>query len=363
MLLTGAISYISKAVRILKASMTKKEFEIYSIGVYSMNMCDNGINLVPFPGVKNPVITAGDLKQLGSTFVADPFIVHENEMYYLFFEAMIKDKGRIALATSADGLSWKYQKIVLEEPFHLSYPHVFKWNSQYYLIPESFADSSIRLYQSVHFPYTWKFVKKIIEGDTFSDSTVFPHNNRWWLFTAPDNATLSLYYASNPAGAWTKHPMSPIVQRNSHIARPGGNILTIEGKLIRIAQDDYQSYGNALHAFEITKMTENEYMEKPFGKNPLLKASGSGWNKDGMHQLSTLPFSEKKNIAVVDGKALVRKRSITLKVPSLRMIISYLPFFHALYFLRKKTTFSLTGLFSKPEPRQKTGLIKPAQPL
>ena len=59
--------------------------------------------------------------------VADPFMVFENGTWYMFFEAMndFESRGVIGLATSEDGLSWQYQKIILNESFHLSYPYVF----------------------------------------------------------------------------------------------------------------------------------------------------------------------------------------------------------------------------------------------
>ena len=38
--------------------------------------------------------------------------------------------------------------IVLAEPFHLSYPYVFEWQGSHYMIPESGAAKSVRLYRA-----------------------------------------------------------------------------------------------------------------------------------------------------------------------------------------------------------------------
>jgi hypothetical protein len=55
---------------------------------------------------------------------------------FLFFEVMNDQgyKGEIAFATSADGLAWEYQGIVLAEPFSLSYPQVFRWRGEVYMV-------------------------------------------------------------------------------------------------------------------------------------------------------------------------------------------------------------------------------------
>ena len=57
----------------------------------------------------------------------------------LFFEVYNNDtkQGDLAVATSKNTWIWDYQKVIIDEPFHLSYPYVFKADDEYYLIPES----------------------------------------------------------------------------------------------------------------------------------------------------------------------------------------------------------------------------------
>src|SRR5262245_26175147 len=85
-----------------------------------------------------PVLTKADVTDIPAAFVADPFMAQRNQTWYMFFEVMhgTKHLGEIGLATSNDALTWTYDRIVLREPFHLSYPHVFEWQNQYYMIPE-----------------------------------------------------------------------------------------------------------------------------------------------------------------------------------------------------------------------------------
>ena len=102
--------------------------------------------LIPHPSVANPVLTKAHVTDVTATFVADPFLFHEGDMWYIFFEVLdaSTNKGKIGLATSTDGLSWAYDRIVLSESFHLSYPFIFKYNSNYYMVPESGAARQIR---------------------------------------------------------------------------------------------------------------------------------------------------------------------------------------------------------------------------
>ncbi len=84
----------------------------------------------------------------------------------MFFEVLNRDcrKGEIGYAASKDGLSWTYQHIVLAEPFHLSYPYVFEWENNYYMIPEANSTESIRLYRATNFPRQWEHVTELRRG-------------------------------------------------------------------------------------------------------------------------------------------------------------------------------------------------------
>lgn len=254
-------------------------------------------------GMKNPVLTHKHATDISAKIVADPFLVCEQDTFYVFFEIWnnYTNQGDIAVANSTDGVQWKYRQVVLDEPFHLSYPNVFKWQDEYYMIPEATITRSIRLYKSVNFPYQWEFVKTLLQGPRFVDSTIFEFDNRWWLFSETGaNDVLSLYFADTPMGPWTEHPKSPVVRGNPNYARPGGNVVTMDGRLIRFAQDDDPGYGNQVWAFEITKLSAVDYQEKRIGCRPVLKGKDA-WNKNGMHQLSPIQLANGDWIAAVDG--------------------------------------------------------------
>lgn len=278
----------------------------WSIGIY---MGESPISLFPAKDVSNPVLTAKDVTDVRADFVADPFMVNENSTWYMFFEVWNSGsgKGEIGLAASSDGLRWAYKQIVLDEPFHLSYPYVFKHKGDYYMIPESTEAYSIRLYKAVNFPTKWSFVRILLYGK-YGDPSILFYNGKCWLFAQDNpkgNDILRLYYADSLMGTWKEHPQSPIVVRNPRIARPGGRMLIFNNRIYRFAQDDYPYYGNQVRSFEVTELTASSYREDELAESPILKANRTGWNAKGMHHIDAHQIDGGKWIACVDGQKKV----------------------------------------------------------
>jgi hypothetical protein len=282
----------------------------FAIGMYGG---ESPYQLAPLSGARNPVLTAEDVSDVPAQFVADPFMVHEHNTWHMFFEVMNAqtNHGEIGLATSADGLKWTYKQIVLSEPFHLSYPYVFKWQGEYYLVPESFEADSIRLYRADCFPTQWSFEGALL-GGSYTDASLFRFDDKWWMFacsTPHEHDTLRLYYADELLGPWIEHPESPIIRGNAHIARPAGRVLVVDGRIIRYAQDDAPNYGQAVRAFEITQLTTTRYTEWAVNPSPVLEPKVSrlnraGWNARGMHHVDPHQTGDKKWITCVDGYGL-----------------------------------------------------------
>jgi len=242
-----------------------------------------------------------------AAFVADPFMLRVKDIWYMFFEVANQKtgKGEIGLAVSENGLAWVYQQVVLAEPFHLSYPYVFEWVGNYYMLPESHEASAIRLYKATKFPLQWSLVTNLIDGLTFNDPSIFRHENKWWLFVetapVPQCDTLRLYYADELSGPWAEHPKSPIIAGDPHIARPAGRVLRFGDRIIRYAQDCYPVYGTKVRAFEITQLSARDYAERMVCGGPILIGSGAGWNESGMHHIDPHPLDDGRWIACVDG--------------------------------------------------------------
>ena len=199
---------------------------------------------------------------------ADPFPVKEKDSIFLFFEDFVKREHKGCISY----VEIKNNKIsepveVLKEKFHLSYPHIFKDNNEYYMIPETMEANSIRLYKAIDFPKKWEFKKTLISNVSAVDATTLFYKNKVWLFTniAKDGASdweeLYLFYSDNIFGEWHSHPLNPIISDVTR-ARPAGKIfINDEGELIRPSQDCSKCYGYAINLNKINKITINEYEE------------------------------------------------------------------------------------------------------
>ncbi len=256
------------------------------------------------PGTVEPVLTGASVTDRAADYVADPFIYHENGLWYMFFEVhwSSTDYSEIGLATSNDGFDWSYQQIVLSEPFSLAYPCIFKWNGTYYLIPETYSQSEVRLYKATDFPYSWTYVSSILSRQSYNpvDSSVFRYNNMWWMFTSSESDLGYLYYSynlENPS-AWHMHPMSPINSDSMKVRGAGRAIVFDNDRIIRLTQE---LYGQGVRAFQVDTLTTTTYAEHEVDGSPLVHATGtSGWNAQAMHTVNPW-WSGNGWVAAVDG--------------------------------------------------------------
>ena len=103
---------------------------------------------------------------------ADSFVFENNGKCYLFMEIMGRNgsKGTLGVTEFRCG---KFSEVieVLREPFHLSYPNVFKYQNKIYMIPETNESNQIRLYECIDFPYKWKLNKVLYESVQLVDSS------------------------------------------------------------------------------------------------------------------------------------------------------------------------------------------------
>jgi hypothetical protein len=248
------------------------------------------------------------LSSPGEVFWADPFVIAEGEGYCIFVEEFIYRKNRAhisVLKLDKEGNFLDSLKII-ERPYHMSYPFVFKTDNTYYMIPETSKNRTIELFKCNRFPDKWEFERNIMENISAVDTTLFQYNNKWWLFTAIDqtanisgcSAELFLFFTDDIlSGKWESHPLNPVVS-DIRTARPAGKIFIQDGKICRPSQNCAGRYGVGFNINQITKLTENEYEESVINDvKPL-------WDRQlrGTH---TLNFD--KDFTVIDAYSF-RKR-------------------------------------------------------
>lgn len=278
--------------------------QLWSIGIYEG---PSVLELAPSPRAANPVLTAAAVTDAPAVFVADPFMTRGAGGWWMFFEILNRrtQLGEIALAASPDGFRWDYQRVVLKEPFHLSYPFVFEWDGHHYMIPETAATRTVRLYRAREFPFEWEFIETLASGRRFADATLFHHGGRWWMFSetgvALPRGELRLYGSDDLMRGWAEHPASPLRVGDPVSSRPGGRVIEDGGRLLRFSQNCATRYGLDVRAFQIEVLTPTEYRERPAADAPVLCGSGSGWNEHGMHHLDAHRLDDGRVIACVDG--------------------------------------------------------------
>ena len=226
------------------------------------------------------------------TFLADPFLVEFNEKNYVFVEEynFTKKKGVISVYL-IDCSTYRKLGIVLEENFHLSFPYIFKFENNYYLLPETAKNNDIRVYECINFPLEWKLKKILMKEVSSSDNMIFKYNNIWWLFCNIDTSNLddhsselSIFYSKNGpiTDDWIPHKKNPVIV-NSNLARNAGLIFD-EKNIFRVSQlPKFMSYGNKFQINKILVLNNENYFEEPFCKvSPLFKK-----NLIGTHHISS----------------------------------------------------------------------------
>ena len=224
-----------------------------------------------FDHLSNDFGSFRNLESSRGVYWADPFVIAENDHYLVFVEEFIykEHKAHISvLDINHEGKVLNSERII-ERPYHMSYPFVFKIDGAYYLIPETSGNRTIELYKCIDFPYKWEFSRNIMEDLSAVDTTLFYHNNKWWLFTAIDqtenisgcSTELFLFFAEDMfSGNWVSHPCNPVVS-DSRSARPAGKLFIENGKIYRPSQDCTIRYGRGFKINQVTKLTDTEYEE------------------------------------------------------------------------------------------------------
>lgn len=104
-------------------------------------------------------------------WIADPFLFDYEKSTYLFFEMYdrVKRKGLLGYSEIDSKGEITEPRIILEEKYHLSFPYVFEFEGEIYIMPESADNLSISLYKSIRFPDLWQKINifdKIYSCDT-----------------------------------------------------------------------------------------------------------------------------------------------------------------------------------------------------
>ena len=189
---------------------------------------------------------------------ADPLLFEHKGKIWLFVEAYnySSNKGEIGVFDVIDGEPHNF-RIIITTARHMSYPFVFNYNEEYYMIPETGAAKEIVLYKAYSFPDVWKREKVLLSGAVYRDTTVFPNQNgTFTLFTYRQigtNGLLVKYYVEKFILDVRNFELTKVEEYldKKKIHRPAGPFFSVKGETYRVAQKCSRAYGECIRLIRI----------------------------------------------------------------------------------------------------------------
>ena len=235
---------------------------------------------------RNKIIKISNPK---NRWYSDPFAVRQKKNHYIFFEDydLKNKKGSISCIRVDKKNKTKYYKEIIKEKFHLSFPFIFKYNKNYFMIPEACESHSIRLYKCKKFPNKWKFFKKIMINIDCVDPIIFKWKNSWILAVSKSNNgflynKLYIYTSKNPLSSnWKALNSNPVIDSNMFGRNAG--LIQESKKNYRVSQAYLPGkYGAFISVSEILNILKNKYKERKVKKNFTFPEK----NIEGIHTLN-----------------------------------------------------------------------------
>lgn len=210
------------------------------------------------------------IKPPSNEFWADPFIAEHKGNKYVFFEnyEYEKSKGKISCGKIVNNNLIEIED-VLDKDYHLSYPNIFSYDNEFFMIPEANQNSRLEIYKCVSFPNKWELYSSAFQGEQIVDCNFYKDNmNQNWLFLnkrtkdSDDCSDLYIYHIDSlELNTITPHSDNPVVT-NSSIARNAGPIFNYNDKIFRPSQRNIDGiYGKGLNINQIITLNLNEYKE------------------------------------------------------------------------------------------------------
>lgn len=203
------------------------------------------------------------LPPMGSfRFLADPFGLWRDGLLHVFVETYDYRVriGAIELLIYAPDFRLLSRRIVLSEPWHLSYPILIEAEGETWMLPEAHRSGRLTLYRAVDFPSRWEAAHVIALDHVPVDATPVFHDGYWWLFYTSASrevdkmSALHIAFAERLAGPWHPHPANP-ARVDAASSRPGGTARIIDGRVMLPVQDCSATYGGAIRALWFDQLT------------------------------------------------------------------------------------------------------------
>lgn len=197
-------------------------------------------------------------------WLADPFLYEVNGKHYLFVEQYYQNKNRagIGVLEITEGERTIDVINIIDTPYHMSYPCIFSYKGEHWMIPESASNQTLDLYKATDFPYKWEQVTHLLENKRVVDTTAYIKGDDVFLLsyeTVLQGWDLVIYQLDLLSYGLTK---ITTVHYDNNVGRPAGRLFMKDGRLYRPAQNCVLKYGESLLFYEVTEFTNNTYHEE-----------------------------------------------------------------------------------------------------
>ena len=199
--------------------------------------------------------------------VVDPFPVWVNGRLHVFVELLDLNRGcgQIAVFSDVDQQGFVAPRVVLQQPFHLSFPVVFEHKGAWFMVPEQSESGRVSLYRNTRFPDEWVFERDLLPDFPGLDTVPLWHDDRWWLFTTARSGTnidnnLHIFHANSLDAEFQPLAVNP-VKSSLGSSRMAGHFFRQNGQLIRPAQNGCRTYGGGIVLNRVDQLTVNAYKE------------------------------------------------------------------------------------------------------
>ena len=237
-----------------------------------------------------------------TVFLADPFFVKEKDTFYLFFEhKKTKSNADIGLLTSVDGKNYQYRGTVLAQKFHLSYPQVFKYKNDFYMVPESKRANAVLLYKAHRFPYDWRICDTLVANVQLVDPSIYLSDSLNIMVASDYAKNMYVYEADSLFGKSKSHKQSiPFIRTES---RAGGRFFADKKGLILPVQNFTKGYGYGLSLYRFSFKDDSYTIKR---EKPLFLSANKNIKEfnAGMHQLDMQRLDANHYYYVYDGNRL-----------------------------------------------------------
>lgn len=265
-------------------------------------LCAESWNIAYRNKIKGDILDNNDkftvIKNNFRYWAADPFVFeHEGEIY-IFAELYdyIKRRGILGYSKYKNNKFSRWKPII-EENFHLSYPNIFTYKDEIYIMPESSESNELYVYKCKEFPQVWEKAKIIDKSFKCVDTTIFNKGENLYAFTQGLGDKIVNYCIVLDENFNISKKIK-LKQKDSKISRSGGKIFIKNTKFIRVCQDSKKSYGHGLIFYEFIIDEKNNYKDKIIKKitTDNIKLDKS-MLLEGVHT-----YNSSENIEVIDLK-------------------------------------------------------------